>query len=59
MHVLVDRSSVEVFGSGGNTVVTAQISPLENATDLALYANGGIACLVSLQVHSLQSVQDP
>ena len=56
MRVLVDRSSVEVFGNEGTTVVTDQIFPLKDATDLVLYARGGIARLVSLEVHSLESV---
>ena len=56
MRVLVDRSSVEVFGNGGTTVVTDQIFPLKDATDLALYASGGSARLVSLEFHSLESV---
>ena len=56
MRILVDRSSVEVFGGGGITVVTDQIFPAENATGLSLYAKGGSARLVSLEAHHIESV---
>jgi fructan beta-fructosidase len=56
LHLFVDWSSVEVFGNGGRTVITNQIFPSADSDGLALYARGGAARLVSLDIWELQSI---
>ncbi len=56
MHLFVDWSSVEVFGNDGQTVITEQIFPAPSSDGLALYAKGGAAKLVSLEVWDLKSI---
>lgn len=56
LHLFVDWSSVEVFGNDGRTVITDQIFPSPEADGLALYAKGGTARLISLDVWRLQSI---
>jgi fructan beta-fructosidase len=53
LTVLVDRASVEVFGGGGESVITDQIFPSADSTGLALFADGGVADLVELTVTKL------
>ena len=56
MHVLVDRSSVELFGDDGLAVVTDLIFPDGASQGVATYATGGTAKLVSLRAWKLKSV---
>jgi fructan beta-fructosidase len=56
LHIFVDWSSVEVFGDDGQTVITDQIFPMPSSDGLALFANGGTARLVSLQIWPLRSI---
>jgi fructan beta-fructosidase len=56
LHIFVDWSSVEVFGGDGQTVITDQIFPMPSSDGLALFAKGGNARLVSLQIWPLQSI---
>lgn len=57
-HILFDASSIEVFGNAGHTVVTDQIFPTTLGKELTLYAAGGDAKLISLDVWELKSVWD-
>ena len=43
LRVLVDRSSVEVFAQGGETVITSVVFPSPNSTGVRLFAEGGSA----------------
>jgi fructan beta-fructosidase len=56
LHVFVDWSSVEVFAANGAVVVTDQIFPAPESDGVALYARGGTARLVSLDVWPLDSI---
>jgi fructan beta-fructosidase len=56
MHIFVDRSSVEVFGNNGETVITDQIFPDPSDTGLELYAAGGNVTLESLHIYALDKV---
>lgn len=56
MHLLIDRSSVEVFGNDGMGVISAQAFPPEGADQLALFANKDEVRLVSLDVYALNGV---
>jgi levanbiose-producing levanase len=53
LHLFVDTSSVEVFGNGGRIVITDLIFPDPASRGLALYAKGGAARLVGLDVWEL------
>jgi fructan beta-fructosidase len=55
LHLFVDRSSVEVFGNRGRTSITDQVFPSPGSDGVALYAKGGEAKLVSLDVWKLRS----
>ncbi len=61
LRVLVDRSSVEVFGgdtlvegAGGRTVISDRIFPRPTSRGVALFTEGGSAELVSLRAWPLQ-----
>ena len=58
LHIFVDWSSVEVFGDDGQVCITDQIFPMPSSDGLALFANGGNARLVSLQIWPLRSIWD-
>jgi fructan beta-fructosidase len=54
LRVLVDWSSVEAFGGDGQAVITSQVFP--DRDGLELYALGGEAKLVSLEIYPLASI---
>ena len=54
LHIFVDRSSVEVFGNDGRTVITDLVFPDPQSTRVALYARGGQARLWSLDLWKLR-----
>jgi fructan beta-fructosidase len=56
LHVLVDRSSVEVFANDGARVLTHRIFPDSASNDVDLFAKGGTAQLTRLDAWSLQSI---
>ncbi|MFD1147675.1 GH32 C-terminal domain-containing protein [Saccharothrix hoggarensis] len=43
LRVLVDRSSVEVFGGAGETVITSLVFPDPTSDDVTIFAEGGDA----------------
>jgi len=53
LHVLVDRSSVEVFAAGGRVVMTGLVFPNPQSRGLSLFSEGGPALVRSLEVYSL------
>ncbi|RMH65746.1 MAG: glycoside hydrolase family 32 protein [Bacteroidetes bacterium] len=55
LHVFVDASSVEVFGGAGEVTLTDQIFPDPASDGVALFAEGGPARLVRLDVWELAS----
>ncbi|HEX9190353.1 MAG TPA: GH32 C-terminal domain-containing protein, partial [Vicinamibacteria bacterium] len=55
LRVLVDRSSVEVFGGEGRTVISDRVFPRPDSRRLALFAEGGTAELVSLRAWPLEA----
>jgi fructan beta-fructosidase len=55
LHVLVDRSSVEVFAGGGRTLITDRIFPDPASRAVAVWAEGGTASLVSFEAWALAS----
>lgn len=59
LHVFVDWSSVEVFGGRGQATITDQIFPDPASDGVALFAEGGTARLVALNVWELASAWVP
>ena len=56
LHIFVDWSSIEVFAEDGAIVFTNQIFPAVESDRLELYAKGGPARLVSMDVWTLDSI---
>lgn len=54
LRVLIDRTSIEVFGNDGRVSLTSCFLPRGKAP-LEAYADGGTARIVSLAVHELRS----
>ena len=55
LHVFVDWSSVEVFAGGGQTTIADRIFPDPESDGVALFAEGGTARLVSIDVWEMAS----
>src|SRR5579862_7663486 len=55
LRLLVDRTSLEVFGNDGRISMTSCFLPRQKDKSLAVYAIGGPVRLVSLQVRQLRS----
>ncbi|SFD24457.1 levanase [Chitinophaga sp. CF118] len=53
LQILFDKSSLEVFVNGGETVFTTLLFPEKEATGLAVFAEGGNVQLDSLKVWNL------
>ncbi|MET8505638.1 GH32 C-terminal domain-containing protein [Streptomyces sp. NPDC004787] len=58
LRVLVDWSSVEVFGGAGEAVITDQIFPGPSSDGLRLFAEGGTARLDAATVRQVRSYRD-
>lgn len=55
LEIILDRSSVEVYGNHGETGITTCFSPLEGEDELLLYAQGGELFVESLEAYTLKS----
>ncbi len=55
MRILLDWSSVEVFGGKGESVITAQVFPSDSNLGVSVYSLGG-ADRVGLTLHSPESI---
>ncbi len=55
LRILLDRTSLEVFGNGGQTSLTTCFLPPVGEENLSAYAEGGTVTLVSLTAHPLRS----
>jgi fructan beta-fructosidase len=56
LRVLVDASSVEVFGNQGETVLTNLVYPKQDSDGVELFASGGAARVVSCKAWPLRSI---
>ena len=56
LHILVDRSSVEVFAGDGEIALTNLVYPPENGTKLEFYSAGGAPGPVTSEVFTLRSI---
>ncbi len=50
LHILVDNSSIEIFGNGGKTVLSNQIFPDSNSHGLEIFTVGGDAQIENLDI---------
>ncbi|XVV07478.1 GH32 C-terminal domain-containing protein [Actinosynnema sp. CA-248983] len=55
LRVLVDRSSVEVFGGAGEAVITDQVFPSAGSDGVRVFAEGGAARVAKFQLWPLHS----
>jgi fructan beta-fructosidase len=56
LHILLDRSSVEVFASDGVTVITDRIFPTPDALDVSAFATTGRVNIPAFQSWPLSSI---
>ncbi len=56
LHIFVDCFPIEAFAEDRTIVFTNQIFPAMKSGRLELYAKGGPACLISLDVWKLDSI---
>ncbi|MNO32667.1 Levanase precursor [compost metagenome] len=56
LRILVDESSVEVFGNGGKAVFSEVIFPDPASRAMSFYTRGGMVKVVSLKVNKLRPV---
>lgn len=56
LRILVDWSSVEVFGGNGEAVITDQIFPDPSSTGVEVFAEGGAVTLDHVQAWQLKSI---
>ena len=53
LHILVDNSSVEIFGNGGKTVISNQIFPAGTSNGMEIFSLGGGAEIVNMDIWEL------
>ncbi|WP_424767350.1 glycoside hydrolase family 32 protein [Paenibacillus sp. sgz302251] len=53
LHLLIDRSSVEVFSDDGRTVITELIYPSPSALGLSFYCHGEIELAYKVKIYKL------
>jgi sucrose-6-phosphate hydrolase SacC (GH32 family) len=58
MRILLDRSSVEVFGGQGEVTISAQIFPQDNGVDVRLFSGGESTNAITIDAIVLDSVYD-
>lgn len=58
LEILVDRTSVEIFGNGGRLVMTSCFNPEPDANELVLYNTGGELGIDQLRVYPLKSMYE-
>ena len=56
LEILVDRSSVEIFANGGQSVVSNCFNPEDGADELILFTNGGELEVVNLDMYKMNSI---
>jgi len=55
LEILVDRTSIEIFGNSGRVYMPMGVIPDDGQRNLEIFARGGAARIVSLAVHALRS----
>jgi fructan beta-fructosidase len=56
LRLLVDRSTLEVFGNDGAVALQGALAPVEGAATLAAFSRSGQTQLSALDVYELRSV---
>jgi sucrose-6-phosphate hydrolase SacC (GH32 family) len=56
LRILVDRTSMEVFGNDGRVVLTSCFLPADQNKKAAIFVDGGPAKLIAAEIHPLQSI---
>ena len=56
LRVLLDRTSIEVYGNGGLVALPLAVIPVAENQSHALTSTGGTTRIVDLQVHTLRSI---
>jgi len=56
LRILMDRTSLEVFGNDGRVSITSYFLPKNGVKDLEIFSQNGAAKVVSLQVYELRSI---
>ncbi|MBN2133285.1 MAG: GH32 C-terminal domain-containing protein [Sedimentisphaerales bacterium] len=60
LDILVDRTSIEIFGNGGRIYMPIGVIPADNNTSVEFSVQGGNATIRSLKIHTLRSAwQEP
>jgi fructan beta-fructosidase len=59
LRLLVDRTSLEVFGNGGEVSISSCMLPKELTTEPDLYAKGGAARIEKIVVRKLRAARKP
>jgi len=54
-HLLVDKSSIEVFAQDGEYVFTDLIFPKDDSRELEFYVEDGEVTIHSLEINSLKT----
>jgi fructan beta-fructosidase len=55
LHIFFDNSIVEVFAHDGNTAMTAQLFPEENANGIELFSDGSATKFESVKLWKMKS----
>ncbi|MFY4773565.1 glycoside hydrolase family 32 protein [Metabacillus sp. RGM 3146] len=56
LHIYLDRSSIEVFANGGETVMTSRIYPGIESQGVKVFATGGKVKVNSLRIWNLEDI---
>jgi sucrose-6-phosphate hydrolase SacC (GH32 family) len=59
LQILVDRTSIEVFGNDGIAVLTSCFLPEDNDKNIAMTTGSGTAMVISANVFTLRSIWQP
>jgi sucrose-6-phosphate hydrolase SacC (GH32 family) len=55
LEILIDRTSIEIFANGGQTVISNYFEPAEGADNLVLFTNGGELGIKKLDIFKMES----
>jgi fructan beta-fructosidase len=56
LEMLVDRTSIEIFGNQGRIYMPMGVIPPDDNKSLEIYARGGLARILSLEVYPMRSI---
>jgi sucrose-6-phosphate hydrolase SacC (GH32 family) len=56
LQILVDRTSLEIFGNDGTAVISSCFLPLDENKELATASEGGSIKIISTSIYSLKSI---